>query len=75
MITEDDLSFILFSDLKEIIERVKQREIANLEWKMHLIEDLELDSLDMMEIKILLHGRFPEASNTDIQSMKTLKDI
>jgi acyl carrier protein len=59
MNTEGDFSYSVFLGLKEIIERVKQRKISNLEWGTNLIKDLEMDSLDMMELKLLIQRKYP----------------
>ena len=72
--TEEYLSYSAFLELKEIIEMVKQREISNLEWGTNLIRDLEMDSLDMMELKVLIQRKYPWASNPEIQSLQTIRD-
>lgn len=73
--TESDFPYSVFLGLKEVIERVKQRGVSKLEWGTNLIRDLEMDSLDMMELKILVQRKYPWASNPEIQSLKTLRDI
>ncbi len=72
--TENDFSYSVLLDLKEIIERVRQREISNLEWGTNLIRELNMDSLDMMELKVLIQRKYPWASNPEIQSLQTIRD-
>lgn len=68
-------SYDVFVELKDIIGKIKQKDISHLEWNTHLIADLEMDSLDMMELKTWVQKRFPQASNPEIQSLKILEDV
>lgn len=59
----------------DIIATIKWIHPSTLTLHTHLLLDLQMDSLDMMELSTIVHSQFPNASNPALQTLRYISDI
>ena len=71
-ITQQDI----VSGLSEIIEEIAGTSAANVQPSSSFVDDLDLDSLTMVEISIAIQDKYGvELADSDLKDMKTVQDV
>ena len=71
-ITQQDI----ISGLSEIIEEIAGTSAANVQPASTFADDLDLDSLTMVEISIAIQDKYGvELADSDLKDMKTVQDV
>jgi acyl carrier protein len=71
-----NLSMLVFEELKKIIAEIKDIPEADIKPESSFAEDLEADSLDIVEMLMLLEEKFNiQIPEEDSEKMKKVEDV
>ena len=66
----------IFSKVAQILHQEFEVKEQALEWQSHLFEDLELDSLDAVDLVVALEKLFGfRAEEESVKKLKTVQDV
>lgn len=66
----------VFEDLKQIIVEIKDISEDDIKLESNFADDLEADSLDIVEMLMLLEDKYSiHIPEEDAQNLKTVKDV